>query len=125
MSYKTKINTNLELISGITYAPESNLTSNNQRIISTITINSSTGTEFPVNSFEANLDALGLKSTDLTLPSRFSFGAGIGKPRSWFVGGEYTAINSSKFFNPLYSSLTTKYEDGYNVSFGGFFILFI
>ena len=122
LSYKTKINTNLELISGITYAPESNLTSNNQRIISTITINSSTGTEFPANSFEANLDALGLKSTDLTLPSRFSFGAGIGKPRSWFVGGEYTAINSSKFFNPLYSSLTTKYEDGYNVSFGGFFI---
>jgi hypothetical protein len=75
-----------------------------------------------VNSFEANLDALGLKSTDLTLPSRFSIGAGIGKPRSWFVGGEYTAINSSKFFNPLYSSLTTKYEDGYNVSLGGFFI---
>jgi len=122
LSYKTKINTNLELISGITYAPESNLTSNNQRIISTITINSSTGTEFPVNSFEADLDAQGLKRTDLTMPSKLSFGAGIGKPRSWFVGAEYTSETTSKFFNPLYSSLTTKYEDAYNISLGGFFI---
>lgn len=122
LSYKTKINTNLELISGITYAPESNLTSNNQRIISTITINSSTGTEFPVNSFEADLDEQGLKRTDLTMPSKLSFGAGIGKPRSWFVGAEYTSETTSKFFNPLYSSLTTKYEDAYNISLGGFFI---
>jgi hypothetical protein len=122
LSYKTKINTNLELISGITYAPESNLTSNNQRIISTITINSSTGTEFAVNSFEADLDSQGLKSTDLTMPSKLSFGAGIGKPRSWFVGAEYTAETTSKFYNPLYSSLTTKYEDAYNISLGGFFI---
>ncbi len=122
LSYKTNINDNLELVSGLTYAPESKLTSNNQRIISTITINPSTGTEFPINSYEENLDALGLKSTDLTLPSKLSFGAGIGKPRSWFVGAEYTAENTSKFYNPLYSSLTTKYEDAYNISLGGFFI---
>ncbi|MFH6767909.1 hypothetical protein V8G56_04100 [Gaetbulibacter aquiaggeris] len=122
LSYKTKLNDKLELISGLTYAPESNLASNNQRIISTITINPSTGSEFLVNSFEADLDAQGLKRTDLTMPSKLSFGAGIGKPRSWFVGAEYTAENTSKFYNPLYSSLTTKYEDAYNISLGGFFI---
>ncbi|HEY5688369.1 MAG TPA: hypothetical protein VIS27_08705 [Yeosuana sp.] len=122
LSYKTKLNDKLELVSGLTYAPESNLTSNNQRIISTLTINPATGTEFLVNSFEADLDAQGLKKTDLTMPSKLSFGAGIGKPRSWFVGAEYTAETTSKFFNPLYSSLTTKYEDAYNISLGGFFI---
>ncbi len=122
LSYKTKINQKLEFISGLTYMPESKLTSNNQRIISAITINPSTGTEFEVNSYESDLNSQGLKRTDLTLPSKLSFGAGIGKPTKWFVGAEYTAENTSKFFNPLYSNLTTKYEDGYNVSLGGFFI---
>jgi len=122
LSYKTKISNSLELISGLTYAPKSNLASSNQRIISTITINPSTGTEFTVNSFDADLDALGLESTDLTLPSKLTFGAGIGEPRSWFVGAEYTAMDTSVFFNPLYSTTSTKYENSYNISLGGFVI---
>ena len=41
LSYKTMLNDKLELISGFTYTPESNLTSKNERSFSTITINSS------------------------------------------------------------------------------------
>tara|TARA_R110001583_G_scaffold5101_1_gene28197 strand:- start:259 stop:1572 length:1314 start_codon:yes stop_codon:yes gene_type:complete len=122
LTYKTMINEHYEFVSGITYTPESNLTSNNQRTFSTISINSSTGTEFELNSFETDLDALGLKQTSLTLPSKFSIGAGIGKPRLWFVGAEYTIQNTSKFFNPLFSSLTTSYENASTYSLGGFYI---
>jgi hypothetical protein len=75
-----------------------------------------------VNSYESDLNAQGLEKTELTLPSKLSFGVGFGKPRVWFVGAEYTAQNTNKFFNPLYSSLTTKYENASNISFGGFYI---
>lgn len=121
VSYKTKIG-KYELVSGVTFKPESNLTSNNTRDIATIFINSSSDTETELNSFESDLEADGLARTELTLPSKLSFGVGIGQPRLWFVGAEYTTENTSAFFNPLYTSLTTKYENASNFSFGGFYI---
>lgn len=121
LSYKRKLN-KYELVSGVTFKPESNLTSNNARTISTIFINSNTQTETELNAYDSNLKSQGLARTELTLPSKLSFGVGIGQPRVWFVGAEYTTENTSKFFNPLYSSLTTKYENASNISFGGFYI---
>lgn len=122
LSYKHMLNEKLELVSGITFTPESNLTSKNERSFSTITINSSTGQEFAFNTIESDLEASGLKETDLVLPSKFSFGAGIGQPRKWFVGAEYTSQKTSDFSNVLYSSTTTKFEDASTISLGGFFI---
>ena len=43
LSYKTMLNDKLQLVTGFTYTPESNIKSNNQRSFSTITINSLTG----------------------------------------------------------------------------------
>ena len=122
LSYKKMLNEKLEFVSGFTFAPESNLTSKNERSFSTVTINSTTGQEFAINTIETDLEAIGLLETDLVLPSKFSFGLGIGEPRKWFVGGEYTSQKTSNFSNALYSSSTTKYEDGSTISFGGFFI---
>ncbi|GAA3609022.1 outer membrane protein transport protein [Flavivirga amylovorans] len=126
LSYKKMITENLELSSGITYTPESNLVSKNLRSFSAIRTNTDTGQEFvDFNSIvEADLEALGLLETDLILPSRFSVGAGIGKPRKWFVGAEYTFQKISDFSNELYTSTSTPtiYEDASTVSLGGFFI---
>ena len=93
LSYKTMLNEKLELITGLTYAPESTLTSQNTRSFSTIVISPLSGQEFEVNNIEADLEANNLETTDLTLPSRISFGAGIGMPRKWFLGAEYTFQN--------------------------------
>jgi len=122
LSYKKQINNKYEFVSGFTYTPENTLASSNQRVISTISINAATRSEFVVNSFESDLNAQGLRRTDLTMPSEWSFGMGFGETRKWFLGAEYTARNTSKFFNPLFSSFTTKYENGSNISVGGFFI---
>lgn len=122
LSYKNKLNEKLELVSGITFSPESNLTSKNERTFSTITINANTGQEFAINSIEADLEAIGLKETELILPSKFSFGAGIGQPRKWFVGAEYTSQKTSSFSNALYSSSATTFEDASTISIGGFYI---
>nr|WP_321245705.1 hypothetical protein [uncultured Psychroserpens sp.] len=122
LTYKTMINEKLELQAGVTYSPKSDLSSINERSFSTIVINATTGQEFVVNQVDGDLESEGLAKTDLTLPSRFSFGAGIGKPRAWFLGGEYTRQNTSEFSNPIVSIENANFVNASNVSFGGFYI---
>jgi hypothetical protein len=122
LSYKKKLNDRLELVTGATYAPETTLVSDNDRLFSAITINQNTGREIPLNTVDANLEALGLAKTDLVIPSKFSVGLGIGQVRNWFIGAEYFFQESSKFSNVLYSSNITTYEDSSTWSIGGFFI---
>jgi hypothetical protein len=125
VSYKKMFN-KLQLVSGLTFAPESKLSSENQREFATIVINPNTGLDFPVNTIDGNPDLIekGLKNTDLTIPSRLSFGAGIGEPRKWFFGAEYVTQNTGDFSNPLLdnSNNSTTFENASTVSFGGFYI---
>ncbi|GAA4268275.1 hypothetical protein [Hyunsoonleella aestuarii] len=121
LSYNTMLNEKLEFVSGLTYTPESSLTSKNERSFSTVILDSN-GNEIEVNTIDADLEPQGLKETVLTLPSRLSFGVGIGEPRKWFLGAEYTTQQTSNFSNPLYSSNATSYEDGSTISVGGFYI---
>jgi hypothetical protein len=121
LSYKKMINDKFELVTGFTYAPESTLKSNNTRSLSTITIGSS-GQEFVINNLDVDLEAENLKSTDLILPSRVSFGAGIGQPRIWFIGAEYTFINSEKYSNPIFSADNTTFVNASSIALGGFII---
>ncbi len=120
LSYNTMLNENLEFVSGITYTPESNLISKNERLFSTIVINTTSGQESTINTIQANLEAAGLEETELVMPSKYSFGAGIGKPKKWFLGAEYSAQKTSDFSNALYSGST--YEDASTISVGGFYI---
>ncbi|WP_027137208.1 hypothetical protein [Gaetbulibacter saemankumensis] len=122
LSYKTMISKSLELVASGTYTPESKLASQNVRSYSTITFNSSTGQEFVVDTIDEDLDVIGLRETDLTLPSKYTAGLGFGKPRSWFVGAEYEAQQTSQFSNDLYSSVSTQYEDSETYRLGGFYI---
>lgn len=122
LSYKAMITDKLELVTGLTYTPKSNLTSNNERSLSTITF-SSTGIPIVNNTVEYDLEAIGLKQTDLVLPSKFSIGLGVGEARKWFVGAEFLTQNTSKFSNDLYAnSNATKFENSYTYALGGFFI---
>lgn len=117
-SYRTMLNEKLELISGLTYTPESNLSSKNQRSFSTITTIAS-GSEFALNTIESDLGDL--QETELVLPSKLTFGLGIGQPRKWFVGIESEYLKTSDFTNALYSNGAT-YEDQSAIKLGGFFI---
>ena len=120
LTYKTMITEKLQLVSGVTYTPQSSITSLNERSISTIS--TSDGQEFNINTVPIDLEALGLDETNLVLPSKYSFGAGIGDPLKWFVGAEYNAQKTSSFSNSLYSSNETTYEDASGFALGGFFI---
>lgn len=120
LSYKTMVNETLQLVSGLTYTPQSNLSSINQRYISTIS--SVTGQDVPSYTVQVNLADLGLENTTLVLPSKYSIGAGIGDPQKWFIGAEYNAQKTSNFSNALYSSSETTYEDASGFALGGFYI---
>ncbi len=122
VSYKRMVTKSLELVTAATYTPQSNLTSKNQRALATVLLNQNTGQEIPRDESDVNLDAQGLRETDLTLPTKFSFGAGIGQPRKWFVGAEYEFQNTSTFSNPFFQTPATTYENASRFSVGGFYI---
>jgi len=122
LTYNPMINEKLQLTTAFTFTPQSSLTSSNERTIATIVINSATGQEFPVNEIEQNLEADGLKITTLTLPSKTAFGAGIGQPRKWFFGAEYTMLKTSQFSNPIFNIDNATFEDASEIAIGGFYI---
>ena len=122
LTFTPMISDKLQLTSAFTYTPQSDLSSNNERTISTIVINPTSGQEFPVNEIESNLAASGLKTTTLTLPSKTAFGVGIGQPRKWFFGAEYTSLKTSNFSNPIFSIDNATFEDASEIALGGFFI---
>ncbi len=122
LHYKAMISDKLELQTAFTFSPKSDLTSKNERSFSSLTINQITGTEFIINTIGADLVADGLNETNLTLPSKYSFGAGIGAPRKWFAGIEYTSQKTSEFSNVLYTNTGTTYEDASVLAIGGFYI---
>ncbi|AUC75200.1 hypothetical protein [Olleya sp. Bg11-27] len=120
--YQEMINDKLELQASATYTPQTDLTSKNERLFSTITVNTETGFELLINDLDADLVSSNLEETDLTLPSKFSFGAGLGQPRKWFAGIEYTTQNTSEFSNPIYDNVGANFEDASKLSLGGFYI---
>ena len=121
LAYKGKITDNLELSGTATCAPESQLSSQNVRSLSSIILGTQ-GEEFVNNTIDVDLAASGLEETELTLPSRLSFGAGIGKPKKWFVGSEFTLQNTSAFSNPIFNTASTSFENASSISLGGFYI---
>ena len=123
LSYKPMLSDKLQLSTAITYAPKSELTSANNRVFSTIIINSLTGEEFTINEIDADLESLGLDETKLTLPSKTTFGLGIGEPHKWFVGADYTLLKTSQYSNPIFTNNSNaSFEDSSTFALGGFYI---
>lgn len=123
LAYKTMISDKLELSATATYTPKSKLDSQNQRTFSTVSLSPTTFDVVRVwQSEDADLKSQNLEKTKLTLPASLSFGAGIGDPKLWFVGAEFSTQNTSDFFNPVFSNNNTTYENASQISLGGFYI---
>lgn len=120
--YSPMITDKLQLTSTFTYSPKANLNSDNQRAFETIVINEFSGQEVVVNDIIADLASEGLEKTTLTLPARTSVGLGIGKPRVWFLGAEYTFVKTSDYSNNVFSIENQSFEDASTFALGGFII---
>jgi long-subunit fatty acid transport protein len=114
--HQIKTKKGLEISSSLTYSPEINLTSENRRTLSTV-IFSATGVGFPVDSLKIDVP-----DTDLVIPQMISIGSGIGKPRKWFAGVQYTNVESKNFTNRFINVGNVSFENSSRIAAGGYFI---
>lgn len=121
LAFAKKVSKNLELMATATYAPQANLSSENQSQFATISIDSQ-DREYVISSSEVNLNALNLSNTNLTMPSKTNFGVGIGRPRKWFAGIDYTFLKATDFSNRFVTIDNATFKDASTLSVGGFFI---
>jgi len=119
--YETKFNEKLSLTTSMTFSPQSDLTSRNTRVLTALNI-TATGGEVGSPGQQDQVDLGSRAKTDLILPTRLSFGAGIGERNKWFAAAEYTYQNNSNFGNGLTTIENVNYENGSKIAAGGFFI---
>ena len=115
-AYKTMVSESLEFSASITYTPENDFTSETGRKVTTILVGP-TGGQIIIDSRE-----IPVEDTDFTFPSQISFGAGIGKPKNWFIGAEYISQKTSNFVNRTFSIDDVEFKDASKFKMGGFFI---
>jgi len=116
VNYNTEINKKLNGFASLTFSTDSKLSSTNSRNIGTIQYSSS-GAEILVQSLEVDVD-----NTNITLPSKFSFGFGLGQTKKWMLGTEITFQKSSNMGNRFNDINNVNFENSLRYSLGGFYI---
>ncbi len=113
--YKKMISEDLEVTGSVTFTPGTSFTSENSRKISTVRI-------IPAGIFTEDERDVLVADTEFTFPSQFTIGAGIGKPKFWGLGAEYTNQKTSNFSNRSFSSENVVYENASKYRLGGYYI---
>ncbi len=114
--YKTMVSEGLELTASTNYSPATKFTIKGYREIASILISPS-GAIIPVDIREENLE-----NVEITSPSQITVGAGIGSPKRWFIGAQYTNFKNSNFNDPELNFGTVQFIDAHKYRIGGFFI---
>ena len=114
--YKIKLSNQLQIQLHSAYQPIAKLKSINVRSISTYT---TLGEQRDTQ--EVNLSLEGLDETISELPARQTIGIGIGEPKKWYIGGQWTETDDS-INNAFYSVGSVRYEPASQLTLGGYFI---
>lgn len=116
LSYQRKLTEKLSLFSSVTYSPESKLKLDNSRSIDLIQF-LSTGTISVIQR-----EDIDVANTEIKIPSKWSFGTGIGEMKKWMFGGEVTLINNSVMSNRFTDIDEATFENSTRYVLGGYFI---
>jgi hypothetical protein len=114
--YKFNLSDRLQMQFHYAYQPKAELESFNTRSISTFT---SLGEQRDTQ--EVNLALEGLDETRSELPAKQTIGGGIGEPKKWYIGGQWTETDGS-IDNVFYAVGSVRYEPASQLSIGGYFI---
>jgi hypothetical protein len=106
---------NLQFSASATYSPSTTMTFSNERSIATVAVNSN-GVSV-IDEVEVEVP-----DTEVKLPSKFSFGAGIGQSRKWMAGAEVTLLQSKGTENRFADIDNAEFKNGTRYSVGGYFI---
>lgn len=112
LSFKAKIN-KYDLTSGLTFSPTSILKTDNTRNIAKITYTQS-GDEIVWDSRDVEVP-----NSEIRLPSKLAFGAGIGLDKKWYVGVEST-FSSKGNYGVAYPNAS--FENASKIAMGGYYI---
>lgn len=114
--YNRKINNKFDFFSGITFSPQTNMSTTNVRNIYTAVVSG----DFDPSPVDYS-DPQTTKS-NIKLPSKITMGAGIGQNKKWMFGTEVTLQESSKFGNRFNEGSNARFENSVKYSFGGYYI---
>ena len=115
LMYQYKLKDKITLFSSLTYTPKSILVSNNDRTISTVTINS----DFDYSDVDPYPTVT--TKTDLQLPQKWSFGLGIGDAQKWVFGADVAIQDIGKLYNTYNTLDNVTYSKYQRYGFGGFY----
>lgn len=115
--YNTKLNNKHNVYTSFTFSPEAKLMSENSRNIATIIYNVN-GEELVSNPSQD----IPVDDQEMVIPTKFSFGAGIGKTNKWLVGTELTFTENSKMTNRFGPIPGVTFENSTRISVGGYFV---
>lgn len=114
--FQKKLKSGLKLHAAASYTPTTNIDADNSRKLATIAF-SALG-ERVVK--ERDVD---VPESELTLPSRYSLGAGVGKPNKWFLGAEYTSTDDNSYLAVNTSGVQdSDFAKASQYKVGGYFI---
>jgi len=106
--YQTKIDKKLSLFTSLSYTFASTLASHNTRVISVST--------------DPDPYVVPPTDTDLKLPNKITFGAGIGQARKWLVGTSMSFQGNGELANYYNSADNVSYEKYQKFAVGGYYI---
>ncbi|QAA82785.1 hypothetical protein EI546_14125 [Aequorivita sp. H23M31] len=113
--YKKMITERLEISGSVTYAPGTNLNSDNFRKISTVSI-------MPTGIYTIDGRDIDVPSSTFDFPSEFTLGVGLSKPKYWGVGVEYSLQETSDFTNTSALAENATFKSASKIKMGGFYI---
>ncbi|MCF6306514.1 MAG: hypothetical protein L3J09_01010 [Flavobacteriaceae bacterium] len=113
--YKKSINDYLEFTASTTYSPATSFTVKHERELSSVII-------APTGFSVVDTREITLENLDVKFPSQLTLGAGIGSPKEWFVGIQYTNLKTSNFNDPALNVSTVEFIDANKFRVGGFFV---
>lgn len=118
LTYTPRIGKKHTLFTSAVINTQMNLISENEQTIGSF----SQSTGATIEELDVDLQAQGLKNTELKIPTIATFGLGFGEDKKWFLGAEYSFQQLSTFENRFLKIQNQEYTDASSYALGAFYI---
>lgn len=117
LTFNSKLHKNVSIFSSATYSPQSILSLGNSRTIAAVQAIAGV-----TESVVGDVLDVSVANTKLKMPSKFTFGLGIGDAKKWIIGSEIVLQNTSNFGNRFNDINNVSYENATRFTLGGYYI---
>ena len=117
LQYNPLLKENRRLFASARINTQINLTARNSRQIESTLISAGT----TIESVDVDLNAVGLRNTELKIPTSVTLGLGYGEDKKWFVGAEFSTQNWDGFSNDFLGVDNISYQNANTFALGGLY----